>query len=536
MSSHNASGNMAPGHPGISARWTSSSKSGVGTAVNGQSRLWFTVSHGIVNEVYYPDVDRADTRDFGLLVTGDDGFFSEEKRDTDHALEPLAQGVPGFRLTNTCKQKRYALAKTVLVDTRREVLLQHVRFEARQGELNRYRVYALLAPHVHDQGQGNDSWLGEYKGVPMLFAQRGDICLALACSIPFLGRSCGYVGKSDGWTDIQEHRRMTWFYGRAMDGNIALTAEIDLLGCSGDFRLALGFANSAAEAGQRARATLQQTTHDLVQRYVDGWQQVQASLLDLGKTTHEGFDPYRVSTAVLRTHESKRFPGGMIASMSIPWGASKGDRDVTGYHVVWPRDLVQSAGGLLAAGDSEGARRTRSYLMSTQDLDGHWPQNMWLDGTPAWNGIQMDGTGFVILLADLLRRAGQLSVLDPWPTVRAAAGFLVRHGPESEQDRWEENSGYSTYTMAVEVAALLAAADFADLAGEPSVAEFLRQTADTWNANIDQWTYAAGTPLARKTGVHGYYVRLAPPEVLETGSVTDVILKLKNRPEGETPP
>src|SRR6185437_7835233 len=131
---------------------------------------------------------------------------------------------------------------------------------------------------------------------------------------------------------------------------------------------------------------------------------------------------------------SKRFPGGMIASMSIPWGASKGDRDVTGYHVVWPRDLVQSAGGLLAAGDSEGARRTRSYLMSTQDLDGHWPQNMWLDGTPAWNGIQMDGTGFVILLADLLRRAGQLSVLDPWPTVRAAAGFLVRHGPESEQD------------------------------------------------------------------------------------------------------
>src|SRR6185437_3815604 len=233
---------------------------------------------------------------------------------------------------------------------------------------------------------------------------------------------------------------------------------------------------------------------------------------------------------------SKRFPGGMIASMSIPWGASKGDRDVTGYHVVWPRDLVQSAGGLLAAGDSEGARRTRSYLMSTQDLDGHWPQNMWLDGTPAWNGIQMDGTGFVILLADLLRRAGQLSVLDPWPTVRAAAGFLVRHGPESEQDRWEENSGYSTYTMAVEVAALLAAADFADLAGEPSVAEFLRQTADTWNANIDQWTYAAGTPLARKTGVHGYYVRLAPPEVLETGSVTDVILKLKNRPEGETPP
>jgi glucoamylase len=536
MSVQNAGVPMAPGHPGIPARWASSSKSGVGTAVSEQSRLWFTVSHGIVNEVYYPDLDQADTRDFGLLVTGEDGFFSEEKRDTDHALAPFAQGVPGYRLTNTCQRKRYAIEKTVVTDTQREVLLQEIHFKALQGGLDQYHVYVLLAPHVHDQGQGNDGWLGDYKGVPMLFAQRGDICLALACSIPFLGRSCGYVGTSDGWTDIHEHRRMTWFYTRAMDGNIALTAEIDLRGCGGDFRLALGFGNCAAEAGQRVRATLHRTTGDLVKCYAEGWRQVQSSLLDLGGTTHQGFDPYRVSTAVLRTHESKRFPGGMIASLSIPWGASKGDRDVTGYHVVWPRDLVQSAGGLLAAGDPGSARRTLSYLMSTQELDGHWPQNMWLDGTRCWNGIQMDGTGFVILLADLLRRAGELSALDPWPTVRAAAGFLVRHGPGSEQDRWEENAGYSTYTMAVEVAALLAAADFADTAGEANAGEFLRQTADTWNANIDQWTYAAGTPLARENGVPGYYVRLAPPHVLETGSILNVRLKLKNRPAGEAPP
>jgi glucoamylase len=171
--------------------------------------------------------------------------------------------------------------------------------------------------------------------------------------------------------------------------------------------------------------------------------------------------------------------------------------------------------------------------MGTQDADGHWPQNMWLDGTPYWNGIQMDGTGFVILLADLLRRAGELSALDPWPTVRAAAGFLVRHGPESEQDRWEENSGYSTYTMAVEVAALLAAADFADQAKEAGLASYLRQTADTWNSNIDQWTYANGTPLAHKVGVDGYYVRMAPPEALKTGSVLDVSLKIKNQPAGK---
>ncbi|MGB6875477.1 MAG: glycoside hydrolase family 15 protein [Candidatus Acidiferrales bacterium] len=529
MSSKMVDGQVAPGYPGITPHWTSSSKSGVGTAASKQSRLWFTVSHGIINEIYYPNIDRADTRDFELLVTDGASFFSEEKRDTEHKIEPLAQGVPGYRLTNTCKRNRYRIVKTVVVDSLREVLLQRIRFEPLQGSLKDYHLYALLAPHVNDQGQHNNGWFGDYKNIPMLFAQRDDIALALACSTSFLGRSCGYVGKSDGWSDISDHKRMTWFYPRAIDGNIALTAEIDLQACGGDFSLALGFGETPPEAGQRARATLLEKSDCVVKRYIDGWQRVQKSCLNLGESQQDGFDPYRVSTAVLRTHESKRFPGGMIASLSFPWGATKGDHDVAGYHVVWPRDLVQAAGGLLAAGDPASARRTLSYLMSTQDADGHWPQNMWLDGTPYWNGVQMDGTGFVILLADLLRRTGELSAIDPWQTVRTAAAFLVKHGPESEQDRWEENAGYSTYTMAVEIAALLAAADFADGAKESKLAIYLRQTADIWNSNIDQWTYATGTQLAHRVGVNGYYVRMAPPEVLKTGSVLDVPLKIKNQ-------
>src|SRR5665213_489478 len=219
MNSGQASGQIAPGYPGITARWTSSSKSGVGTAVSSQSRLWFTISHGIINEVYYPNIDCADTRDFQLLVTDGSSFFSEEKRDTNHKIEPLAQGVPAYRLTNTCKQGRFRIVKTVVIDTLREVLLQNIRFEALQGSLKDYRVYALLAPHLDDQGAGNDGWTGEYKGLPILFAQRDEIALALACSIPFLGRSCGYVGRSDGWSDINLHKRMTWFYSQANDGN-----------------------------------------------------------------------------------------------------------------------------------------------------------------------------------------------------------------------------------------------------------------------------------------------------------------------------
>ena len=69
LSDMSGSSGQGPGGPGIEARWTSSAKSGVGTALGSSGRLWFTVSHGILNEIYYPRVDQACTRDMGLLVT-----------------------------------------------------------------------------------------------------------------------------------------------------------------------------------------------------------------------------------------------------------------------------------------------------------------------------------------------------------------------------------------------------------------------------------------------------------------------------------
>ncbi len=99
------------------------------------------------------------------------------------------------------------------------------------------------------------------------------------------------------------------------------------------------------------------------------------------KGTHAAHDMYRVSTAVMRAHHDKRFLGGIIASLSIPWGTSKGDDDLGGYHLVWPRDLSETVVGLLAAGACEAAIDALNYFRVTQEADGHWPQNMWLDGT-----------------------------------------------------------------------------------------------------------------------------------------------------------
>ncbi len=151
----------------------------------------------------------------------------------------------------------------------------------------------------------------------------------------------------------------------------------------------------------------------------------------------------------------------MIASLSVPWGFSKGDDDLGGYHLVWPRDLVESGGGFLAVGALDDARRVIRYLQTTQEVDGHWAQNMWLDGTPYWTGIQMDETALPVLLVDLARREGALSPTELsrlWPMVRRAIGYIVQNGPVSPQDRWEEDAGYSPFTVGAQIAALLVAA------------------------------------------------------------------------------
>jgi glucoamylase len=225
----------APGWPGIPPRWTSSAKTGVGTALDASSEVWFTISHGIFNEIYYPRVDQACTRDLGLIVTDGRNFFSEEKRHTYCEVNCLAEGVPAYGLVNTCKQGRYRIEKEILADPRRHAVMQKTRFVPLQGKLIDYHLYILLAPHLGNRGYGNTGRVGDYKGIPMLFAKRetSALALALACSAPWVRCSVGFVGVSDGWQDLLHHKKMIWMYDRAENGNVALTGEVDLLRCDG---------------------------------------------------------------------------------------------------------------------------------------------------------------------------------------------------------------------------------------------------------------------------------------------------------------
>jgi glucoamylase len=529
----------APGGPGIEPRWTSSAKSGVGTALGATSRVWFTLSHGIFNEIYYPRVDHACTRDLGLIVTDGRAFFSEEKRHALHQVAYLAEGVPAYRLINTCRQGRYRIEKQIIAAPRRDAVLQSTHFIPLRDRLEDYHLYILLAPHLGNRGSGNTAWVGDYKGTAMLFAERDGYAMALTCSEPWVKCSAGFVGVSDGWQDLSQHKQMTWTYTHAEQGNVALTGEVDVRASSGAFVLALGFGACAAEAGHQALASLMDGFAGTQAEYVGQWQGWQSPLRALQAGGASERDLYRLSMAVLHTHEAKSFPGGLIASLSIPWGFAKGDEDLGGYHLVWPRDLVETAAGLLAGGAHREACRVIHYLRVTQEADGHWPQNMWLDGTPYWNGVQMDETALPILLVDLARREGAEDgdVTRFWPMVRRAAGYVVRNGPVTQQDRWEMDPGYSPFTLGAEIAALLAAADLADLAAAPQMATYLRETADTWNASIERWIYVTDTAVDRQLGVEGHYVRIAPPEQAEAASPRHGFVPIKGRsPEQSSGP
>jgi glucoamylase len=111
--------------------------------------------------------------------------------------------------------------------------------------------------------------------------------------------------------------------------------------------------------------------------------------------------------------------------------------------------------------------------------------------------------------------------------VKKAAGYLARNGPVSPQDRWEEDPGYTPFTVAAETAALLAAAELADLNHEASLANHLREIADVWNDSIGRWMYMSATDWCRKFQVGGYYVRIAPKTTGTDGASLQKNIRVK---------
>ncbi|OYW00027.1 MAG: hypothetical protein B7X11_04850, partial [Acidobacteria bacterium 37-65-4] len=228
------------GRPGLAPRWTSSSKEGLGTAYSTASRLWFTLSHGILNEVYFPTVDSPQIRDLQYLITDGETFFHEEKRDLETRLEYINEHSLGYRLTGEDPRRRYRIVKEVISDPHLACVLIRTRLEGDEAFLKKLRLYVLLAPHLESRGWENSAAKAVVAGRDLLVVSRDQVQLALGASIPFARTSCGFVGASDGWTDLRDNFRMDWEFESASEGNVAVMGELDL-SVSREFTLGLAF-------------------------------------------------------------------------------------------------------------------------------------------------------------------------------------------------------------------------------------------------------------------------------------------------------
>jgi glucoamylase len=374
------------GAPGMEPRWTHSMKEGLGTAYHTGCRLWFTLSHGIVNEIYYPHVDTPNTRDLQYLITDGETFCHEERRDLHHEIEYPEEGALLYRLINSDRGGRYRMIKEICTDPHASVLLQHTRLEILDESLRgRLRVYVLLAPHLQKTGWGNSAGLCDRGGRQLLHAWRNSLHLVMGATAPFVKRSVGFVGHSDGWQDLRNFR-MDWEFREALDGNVAMIAEIDLSeGLEFTLGVAMGHSDQSASAKLLQTLAVPYAAHR--EDYVRQWRRLPAPQVYAPHTGDQG-GMFRLSRCVLMAHEDKTFSGALVASLSIPWGESKGDEDLGGYHLVWPRDLMQSAVGLLASGQRETPRRALIWLACLQAQDGRLPQNSWIDGAAYWSRMR----------------------------------------------------------------------------------------------------------------------------------------------------
>ena len=492
----------------------------VGCAL-GMSRLWFTMGGGILNEVYYPRVDLPQIRDLGFLVADGRGFWVEVKRQWRYTIEAFAPGIPAMRVIH--QHERFTLTLRVVPCVERDALLIEVVLSGDED----LRPYVLLAPHLGGTGLSNYAEVAQYGGRRLLCAHQGPFALALAAvaerQLSAFGRaSAGYVGESDGWQDFARNGAMTWEYSSAGPGNVALLGELPRSSVLG-----LAFGSSVESAATLALSALFEPFDSVRDRHVALWTQWHAR----SKVPAEYLrglparcvDQFQISAMVLRAHRDNTYPGAMVASLSVPWGDTKEERE--GYHLVWPRDLAECAGALLAIGAEREAGNTLRYLLATQLGDGHWNQNQWLGGKPYWRGIQLDETALPVVLAAFLAERGALKGTEIADMVQRALSFIVRNGPSSDQDRWEESAGVNTFTLAACIAALVTGAPYLPADARELALNF----ADYWNSRIEDWTAVYNTPLAQQFGIAGYYVRVAPAQVVNNRGALDRVLPIRNQ-------
>lgn len=483
--------------------WTEADKDGFGTAVGTDSKVWFTVDDGRLTEVYHPTLDTPSVRQLQLIVTDGKSFAELETDATDQEIELVDERALLYRQVNTAHSGRYRITKTYTTDPARNALLVDVRFESLDG--GRYDVYVLHDPQLANTGE--DDTARSTRGGLVATDGGTEMAGALVARPGFGRTSNGIEGVDDGWLDLRDDFRLDNRARKAGPGDVIQTAKLRLRRGHKHTRqatLALGFADDANAALRTARTALRTGFRHTAAAYAEGWHDYLDGLPERPESVAQWPVEYDVSMMVLKASEDKTYAGASVASPSMPWawGLLTIHNPSGPYHLVWPRDLYGVATAMLAAGDRESAEHALDFLFDVQQLpDGSFPQNSEVDGTPFWTELQLDEVAFPLILAWQLERDDPETVREH---VEPAADFIVANGPATDQERWEEEEGYSPSTIAAEIAGLVAAADLVRGVGDDAKADTYEQTADEWQAELENWLVTTNGPLSENP----YYLRI----------------------------
>jgi len=562
-SSTNSASVPAPGAPGNPSVWAYAGKTGIGTsyeqytdgvykeggATGTISKVWFSLAQGIVTETMFGMIHEAQLQEMQFYIKGPD-FLHQEKKDTITTIDYLskdAQGRPlslAYKIVNADKEGRYEIEKHIFTDPNTQSLMMKVYFRAFSDGIT---PYLYVNPAIANTGSDDsattdgDSWTATEGAHSMTLMTDANVALS----------TVGFEGVSDGITELAETGSITKTYRTTGDtkGNVAFTLQLPSVknSTSAEWQFVLGFGNSSDESAAAAKQTLKTGYAAVLANYngdgdAIGWQDYLATLPALEKLSAAATDGGKLlytSAMVLKAQEDKSNAGAFIASLSNPWGDIKSaEESATGYKAVWPRDFYQVAMALLALGDTQSPKVAFEYLQKVQVTDktpgntgatGWFLQKTVVDGTIEWTGVQLDQTAMPIMLGWRLWKEGVLSdaEITSWyqKMLKPAANFLVDGGqvnlrgndsmikpPMTEQERWEEQAGYSPSTIAAIITGLTSAADIAILAGDKASADRYLAAADTYSSELESHTFTTNGSIQAPQGNGKYYLRISASE------------------------
>ncbi|WP_306523290.1 glucan 1,4-alpha-glucosidase [Rheinheimera sp.] len=549
----------APGAPGVASTWAYAGKQGIGSsyeqyhqgaysdqaATGVVSKVWFSIAQGVLTETMSGLIHQAQLREMQFVVKGA-GFVDEEKTATVSSIDYLYKDAAGrplslaYKVLNKAKNGQYEIEKHIFTDPSGQSLVVRSYFRPLADNL---QLFVYLDPALGNTGSNDKAYVKNN----MIHAVEGSSALTLISQPAFKQASTGFVGVSDGLTELKTSQTFNNLYQNTGEtaGNVAALAELPAVkkGESGQFDLVIGFGDSPDNSEVAAQNTFKRGLDTVLAEFnglgdAIGWQDYLQSLPQLATLADTAMDNGKLlytSAMVLKAQEDKTHAGALIASLSNPWGDVKSaEQSQTGYKAVWPRDFYQVAMAMLALGDEQSPKVAFEYLTKVQVSDktpgyvgapGWFLQKTHVDGTLEWVGIQLDQTAMPIMLGWRLWQQGLLSEteLKTWYSrmLKPAADFLAKGGqvkldwndialtpPSTQQERWEEQGGYSPSTIAAVISGLVVAADIAKLSGDTASAELYLQKADEYSSNLEAKTFTTQGTLKQAPSDGQYYLRI----------------------------